>query len=82
MQTAYGENKYVSRELGAVNADVQVKFTAGGNSWIPATGVFGAMSGAEVPRYSKQVQKTPCAPFHCRERVVTKRKWLGASGAG
>ena len=44
--SATGEDKYVSREIGAANAGVQIKFAAGGNSWIPAT-----------PRYSKQVPR-------------------------
>jgi hypothetical protein len=54
---AAGEDKYVSGETGAATAGVQIKFTAGGSSWIPATGVFGAMSGAKMPRCSKLVQQ-------------------------
>ena len=55
--SATGEDKYVSREIGAANAGVQIKFSAGGNRWIPATGVFGAMSGAKMPRCSKRVPR-------------------------
>lgn len=55
--SATAEDKYVSGEIGAANAGVQIKFAAGGNSWIPATGVFGAMSGAKMPRCSKQVPR-------------------------
>ena len=52
-----GEDKCVSGEIGAAAAGVQIKFAAGGSSWIPATGVFGAMSGAKMPKCSKRVQR-------------------------
>jgi hypothetical protein len=55
--SANAEDKYVSREIGAANSGVQIKFAAGGISWIPATGVFGAMSGAKMPRCSKRVPR-------------------------
>ena len=54
--SANAEDKYVSREIGAATAGVQIKFAAGGIGWIPATGVSG-MSGAKTPRCSKRVPR-------------------------
>jgi hypothetical protein len=55
--SATGENKYVSREIGAANAGMQVKSAACANSWILATGITGVMSGAEDARVQQQVQR-------------------------
>ena len=78
--SATGEDKYVSREIGAANAGVQIKFSAGGNRWIPATGVFGAMSGADNAQVQQAGAETPA--LQCREQVASRREWLGASRAG
>jgi len=43
-----GENGYVSG---------QIRSAAGGNSWIPATGVFGVMFGAEDSQVQQQVRR-------------------------
>lgn len=43
-----GENKYVSG---------QILSAAGGNSWIPATGVFGVMSDAGDSQVQQQLQR-------------------------
>jgi hypothetical protein len=55
--SATGEDKYVPREIGAADAGMQVKFAAGGDSQIVATGGSGTVLGAEDAQVQQQVQK-------------------------
>ena len=67
--SATREDKYVSGEIGAAAAGVQIKFAAGGSSWIPAPAQV-QQAGAKTPA------------LQCREQVATRREWLGVSRVG
>jgi hypothetical protein len=61
--SATGEDKYVSREIGAANAGMQVKFAAGGDSQIVATGGSGTV--LKTPKSSSRCKK-PCLPVRAK----------------
>jgi hypothetical protein len=79
------ENKYVSREIGASNAGMQIKSAAGGNSWIPAPGADHGPPGTRVRRASRGGAWRSRSPGIRQMTVVSLRQgahWPPAGGEG
>jgi len=64
----------VSREIGAPNAGMRIKFAAGDNSWIVATGGGGTVFGAEDPSPASRCKYscTPVPGTSSQARVVSR----------